>query len=51
LNLQATISSAISRVVMPAALPVSIVESSWFCCPHQILIFEMHMKGNKIKKS
>ena len=32
-----------------ASLPVSIVEHSWFCCPHQIFIFEIHMKGNKKK--
>ena len=48
LNLQATIPSAISRfVIYAAALPVSIVEGSWFCCLHQIFIFEIHMKGNK----
>ena len=38
------------QVCYAGALPVSIVEHSWFCCPHQIFIFEIHMKGNKKRK-
>jgi hypothetical protein len=38
------------QVCYAAALPVSIVERSWFCCPHQIFIFEIQMKGKKKKK-
>ena len=48
LNLQATIPSAISRFFMLLLChAVSIVERSWFCCPHQIFIIEIHMKGKK----
>jgi hypothetical protein len=35
------------QVCYTAALPASIVERSWFCCPHQLFIFEMHMIENK----
>jgi hypothetical protein len=35
------------QVCYADALSVSIVERSWSCCPHQIFIFEIHMKGKK----